>query len=278
MSAKPDVIDQHLDKLLSFHYEDRRRLFDRSDEVEESFASMQRLLLGKNTTQTLIDVRLAMSKGGQMPALDLNGWQVGNEAFFSETRKVDRAMSLLVDIYLHMIKVLSKADEAKNIQVQAAPVTNAQGFVTEKRGFLDGFRSFVDSLKPKWKQDYEHGMSIVSSLFDDFNNARVKWEEYKSQHWQNISKAVEYSPEEFGAVMLDELEALDDVAMRVMRMLDAGMRLLQMEQSSQLTSLANVMVSNKTAQLQQASMMAPASFPGSGGGGMQGLPNASNGH
>jgi hypothetical protein len=279
MQAQPkDVIDQHLNKLLDFQYEDRQRIVEKAGRVQTALSNMMRILLASNTNEKLVAVRLALKDGKPQPELDRSGWDLnpakllkdseGREIrFMDEAREVDKAMSLLVDIYLHMIRVLSKADEVKNVQVQQ-PQVNAQGFQQERRGLLDGFRSFVDSLKPKWQQDYQHGMSIVSSLFDDMSNARVKWEEYKSQHWQNIGKAVEFNTNEFGTVMLEELEALDDVSMRIMRMLDIGIRLLQTEQSARLVSLANVMVSIKTAQLQQAMMPAL--------GAMQQVP--SNGH
>lgn len=248
-------MESELQSLLKIQHEDRRRIYEAKGEVVTAFGTLYSELVQDNDLAKL----KAASKMSSNQRLNIEGWNIANQKFADATVVVDRCHSVLYEVYMGSIETLGKVSEVKNISVQQPIAGVSQqiqpgGVVTEKPGLTDRLFGWVDSLKPKWKQDYEHGISLVSDLFEYLNNTRVKWEEYRAQHWQNISKAVTWDASEFTYELLEELEALDDCRMRTVFLTDIGYRMIATRHSKDMASTANAMLSVRQAQLSQPPM------------------------
>lgn len=253
---------------LSYHHDNRNRLFDTRGGINFAFAGMMKMLVGENDSSLLQGLMLSIDmpeqKSPKRTSIDVSGWDISKRikigddeySFFDFAERVDRSLALLGPVFLDYITKLSRLDQMHNITVQQPQnPMQPQQFVQERKGFWESFKEVISNIRPQVDREYKHGFALLTnSLFDDFNVAKIKWEEYRSQHWQNMAKVVAYESGKFSAVLFEELEALDDVRMRVLRLNEAGTMILHLEQTNQLNQIANSIVQAANAQMQQQVM------------------------
>lgn len=260
--AAHDLLEYHFNKVLEKLDEKSKRDYEFRGEVADAFVQMRKILRGKNTNESFTQIR--QDESGKV---DTSGWGIENDLFMQYAAKVDRAMAVKYQIYPTLIMALDKVGQTGAVSQKVAE-NNArpqETFIAEKPGLIDGFRGWVSSLRPQWKQDREKGISMLSTLFEDPHNTVLRWEAYKTQHWKNVMKAITFEPEQFWPVMVLELHALSDVEMRVLRMVDAAIEMRVTEQSKSFAAIAGQIIQSKTIQAQQPMMPGPmAQVPSNG--------------
>lgn len=281
MSEQPparNVIEGQFPGIVENYTDYKDRLYGRQGEIDNAFNLMRKMLVGKNKTSELRELyqplpdnyaylgTTAIENGADVKdyskrfTVDVSGWDINttihddisdeDTTYDAEMAKVDKAISYILDLYLNIISTMSKANEIQNPQLmQRGDYAQEQmGIQTYRQmpqeGIFHRFLSKLGLVEPQWKQNYERSISLVSEIFDDIHNAKIRWQDYKAHHWTNRGNVLIFQPDNLVAMLFDELEALDDVRGKIMRLVDAGTRLLYLQNSAELAKLAQMIASS----------------------------------